>query len=105
MRHSHTAERARPMSFHFGKPILVMLVLSVTGGILLALWPGRPKNTDLVAWVSAEAHVRTYAEGDDHGTPSLVEQFRLRTGKTVDVKLLSTRAEDVRLVSMFMSDS
>jgi arabinosaccharide transport system substrate-binding protein len=93
------------MSFHFGKPILVMLVLSVVGGTVLALWPDRKQKADLVAWVSAEPHVRTYVEGDATGAPSLVEQFRRKTGKTVDVKLLSTRAEDVRLVSMFMSDS
>ena len=105
MRVSLAAEGVAPMSFHFGKPILVMLVLAVTGGTLLALWPDRSQKADLTVWVSAEPHVRTYVEGDDHGTPSLVEQYRQRTGKRVDVKLLSTRAEDVRLVSMFMSDS
>jgi arabinosaccharide transport system substrate-binding protein len=93
------------MSFHFGKPILVMLVMAVTGGALLAIWPDRRSHTDLVCWVSAEAHLRTYAEGDAAGAPGLTEQFRRQTGKSVDVKLLSTRAEDVRLVSMFMSDS
>jgi arabinosaccharide transport system substrate-binding protein len=96
------------MPFHLGKPILVMLALSVLGGVALAIWPRPHRNADLVLWVSAEPHLRTYAGGDAAATgsaPSLVEQFHRRTGKRVDVQMVSTRSEDVRLVSKFMSGS
>src|SRR5689334_20191745 len=90
------------MSFHLGKPILVMLVLAVVCGIGIGLRPAARPPANLVVWVSAEAHRATYADSDD-ARSSLVEQFHQRTGKSVDVQLVSTRTEDVRLTSKFMS--
>jgi arabinosaccharide transport system substrate-binding protein len=92
------------MTFSLGKPILVMLVLTVVGGACLAFWPESRPSADLVLWVSAEPHLRTYTGAGLPGNrPSLIDQFRLKTGHTVQVQIVSTRSEDVRLVSMFMS--
>src|SRR3982750_2647278 len=95
------------MSFHLGKPILVMLVLSVVCAVGLALRPGtRRDGADLGVWVCAEVHQKTYAgDGRPATRPTLVEQFRRRTGKRVAIEMVATRSEDVRLVSMFMSDA
>src|SRR5258706_16235636 len=94
------------MSFHLGKPILVMLVLAVVCAAGLALRPGKHDRPDLLVWVFADIHLKTY-QGDGRPTtqPTLVEQYRRRTGKRVGIELVATRSEDVRLVSMFMSDS
>lgn len=93
------------MTFSLGKPILVMLVLAVVGGACLAFWPENRRTADLVLWVSAEPHLRTYAGAEDlpGSRPSLIDKFHSRTGHSVQVQLVSTRSEDVRLVSMFMS--
>jgi arabinosaccharide transport system substrate-binding protein len=95
------------MSFHLGKPILVMLVLSVVCAVGLALRPtARRDGADLLVWVFAEVHQKTYAgDGRPATRPTLVEQFRQRTGKRVAIEMVATRSEDVRLVSMFMSDA
>jgi arabinosaccharide transport system substrate-binding protein len=94
------------MSFYLGKPILVMSVLAVACGTGLALRSSHQERPDLLVWVFAEIHQKTYAgDGTPSTQPTLVEQFQKRTGKTVGVELVATRSEDVRLVSMFMSDS
>src|SRR4051812_28868064 len=50
------------MSFHLGKPILVMLILAVVCAAGLALRPGKRRDgADLVVWVFAEVHQKTYA--------------------------------------------
>src|SRR5690242_8021866 len=86
------------MSFHLGKPIGVMLVLTLVGGAGMAFRSGgRAPKSDLVLWVSAPQHKETYA--------GLVEPFRARTGTSVDVQYMATRSLDVRLLSLFMSDS
>src|SRR4051794_35065192 len=87
------------VSFHLGKPIAVMLALAVGGGAWVGLRPAPPRGADLVVWVSAKAHEDTYVGG------GLVEAYQRRTGKRVAVELVSTRSEDVRLVSLFMSGS
>jgi arabinosaccharide transport system substrate-binding protein len=100
------ASETAPMSFHLGKPILVMLILSVACALGLAFRPDTRRRTDLRLWVFDDLHRRTYqGDGSPSTRPSLVEQFRQRTGKSVGIELVATRAEDVRLVSMFMSDA
>lgn len=89
------------MSFHLGRPILVMLVVSLLCAVVLGVRSGRERRADLTLWVFDEQQQRIYTEG----SPSLIEQFRQQTGKSVRVELVPTRAEDVRLTSMFMSDS
>jgi arabinosaccharide transport system substrate-binding protein len=95
------------MSFHLGKPIAVMLLVSVVCGVVLALRPAKRERADLTLWVFADTHYKTYrGEGSEPSTkPPLVEQFRQRAGKSVEVELVATRSEDVRLLSMFMSNS
>src|SRR3954464_5985943 len=94
------------MSFHLGKPILVMLFLA--GVCAAGIWmrPAGAGKADLTVWVSADAHRKTYVgDGTPGAGPSLVEQFERDHHKSVDVQLVSTRSEDVRLTSKFMSDS
>src|SRR5436190_79533 len=95
-------DNAGRVRFHLGKPILVMLVLAAVSGVGVALRKDSGPSDNLVLWVSAEAHRKTYVDG---GANSLVEQFRRRTGRGVTVERLATRSEDVRLVSLFMSGS
>jgi arabinosaccharide transport system substrate-binding protein len=90
------------MSFHLGKPVLVMLVLAVVSGATLWLRPERP-HADLTVWCFAESHVNSYiGDGTVTGeTPA--HRFTRLSGKSVDFLLISSRAEDVRLLSMFNS--
>ncbi len=82
------------MSFPLGKPVLVMLVVAVVSGAVVMLRPPRA-HTDLTFWTFADSHADTYR--------SITGVFEKQTGKTVDVQLLSGRAQTVRLESMFMS--
>ncbi|WP_428939280.1 ABC transporter substrate-binding protein [Fontivita pretiosa] len=82
------------MSFHLGKPILVMLLVALVSGAVIAL-RDTPPQKDLTLWVFAEGHAITYR--------SIIGQFERETGKSVEIHHLSTRAENVRLESMFMT--
>lgn len=91
---------------NLGKPILVMLVIAAVSGAGLCLRPGPAPRPEMVLWVFSESHARTY-RGDGQQMsqqPPLVELYRRRTGTSVGVQLLSARAENVRLESIFMSD-
>lgn len=92
------------MSFHLGRPIFVMIVLAVVCAVGLALRSSERKRPDLLIWVFDEQHRKIFENGSA-GAPSLLDQFQRETGKTVGIELVGTRAEDIRLVSMFMSDS
>jgi ABC-type glycerol-3-phosphate transport system substrate-binding protein len=93
------------MSFHLGRPIFVMTVLALLCGAGLALRSGEKKRADLLMWVFDEQHRRIFEGNASSGGASLIDRFEKETGKTVGIELVSTRAEDIRLVSMFMSDS
>jgi len=95
------------MSFHLGKPVLVMLLLAAISGAVLVCQHGSSPRADLELWVFADSHARTYRGDLDKPPwpPTLVEQYQNLTGKTVAVKLLSARAEDVRLGGLFMGDA
>jgi ABC-type glycerol-3-phosphate transport system substrate-binding protein len=82
------------MSFHLGKPILVMLLLAVASGGFI-LWHRSPPRADLVLWVFTDIHADTYRP--------ILDEFTRQTGKTVSIQTLTTRAENVRLESMFMT--
>ena len=83
------------MSFHLGKPILVLLVLAlISGGVVALRKP--PRKADLTLWVFADSHYKLYGP--------LVSQFEAKHGVTVNLKIVKPRAEDVRLLQMFMSD-
>ena len=68
------------MSFHLGKPILVMIVLAgVCGGGLL-LRSKTSKRGDLVLWVFAEAHAKTYGGDGSSSGASLLDEFQKKSG-------------------------
>ncbi len=56
-----------PVSFHLGKPILVMLVLAAIGALVVTARPAR-KRTPLNVWVYAESHQRAYTGRDSIAT-------------------------------------
>jgi arabinosaccharide transport system substrate-binding protein len=85
------------MSFPLGRPILAMIVCSVIAGSAM-LFRHPQANADLTLWVSAELHARMYRDG----SPSLLEEFHSRTGKSVRLDLIAAPALDVRLLSLFM---
>lgn len=91
------------MSFHLGKPILVMLILGALCGALIVFRPGGGQRADLVVWVFADPHAKTYRGDGNAPRPTLIERFHHKTGLTADVQLIGDRAENVRLVSIFMS--
>src|SRR6185437_14016162 len=83
------------MSFHLGKPILVMIVVALVAAALTGI-PAKEKKADLTLWVFAEQHRDVYK--------SILDDFRKQTGVTVDVQLVSATAMDLRLSSLFMTD-
>ncbi len=76
-----------------------MLLVAAISGTMILLRPAKPKRADLVLWIFADTHQQTYCAGE----PSLVQTFRQRTGKDLDVQLIAYRALSVRLMSIFMS--
>ncbi len=103
MDHPFTPE-SRGISFHLGKPILVMLIVAGLCGGALLLRPGARPRGDLVLWVFAEAHAKTYGGDGSTSGPTLLDSFKKKTGLTAEMQVIFDRAENVRLVSMFMSD-
>jgi ABC-type glycerol-3-phosphate transport system substrate-binding protein len=96
------------MRFAAGMPILVLMVVAVISGAVVCLRPPLARS-ELVVWCFADSHARTYRDplpqpGGGVG-PSLLEQFERLTGITARVDLIGERAEDVRLVSLFMSNA
>ncbi len=83
------------MSFHLGKPILVMLVVALVSAALTGI-PSKEKKADLTLWVFAEQHRNVYK--------SVLDRFYAETGVTVDVQLVSAQAMDLRLNSLFMTN-
>ncbi|HYE21539.1 MAG TPA: extracellular solute-binding protein [Tepidisphaeraceae bacterium] len=92
------------MAFHLGKPILVMLGISATCAAVLWFRPAAPPRGELLLWVFAEAHARTYGGEPDQKAPSLLKSFQDKTGLRTDMQLIFDRALGVRLISMFMAD-
>lgn len=82
------------MQFPLGKPVLMMIVLSLVGaaGLLLTTDARRAR---LEVWAFGEAEVASWRD--------LASTYQARTGQTVDVREVSTRAIDTRLLSLFMS--
>lgn len=82
------------MSFHLGKPILIMMLIAVASG-LAVLGQRDEKQADLTVWVFNKSHAQAYR--------LIAPEFTRRTGLSVDVKLIASRALNVRLESIFMS--
>jgi arabinosaccharide transport system substrate-binding protein len=87
------------VSFPLGRPILAMIITAILAGTLILFRHSRSR-ADLTLWVSADLHARMYQQRIDG--PSLLDQFHIRTGKTVRLDLMNTQAMDVRLLSLFM---
>ncbi|MEO6434584.1 MAG: extracellular solute-binding protein [Tepidisphaeraceae bacterium] len=83
------------MNFHLGKPILVMIVLSLLSGLMVLARPSAKKG-QLTVWVFAHSHHRTYMP--------LCETFAREHNVTVNLELLNGRAMIVRLGQLFMAD-
>ncbi len=77
-----------------------MMALSLISGVALAL--RAPRNqADLTAWCFAESHVTSYVGNPRFPGEPPARRFTRLTGKTADFLLISGRAEDIRLISMF----
>jgi len=83
------------MSFHLGKPILVMIAVAMICGVVIWARPNQ-RRADLTVWVFADSHYRAYQP--------LVAQFERETGLKVNLNLIAGRALNLRLSSLFMSD-
>lgn len=92
------------MSFHLGKPIAVMILLAVVSGVL-ALRTPPVERADLRVWAFAGSHVRSFRNPDPATGVSLIGLYQQRTGRSVRVDQLATRALDIRLISLFMNDT
>src|SRR5690554_6868471 len=90
------------MSFHLGKPIGMMILLSLISGTVILCLP-EPPRADLRVWVFAESHARSYRDAGAGSGPSLSDLFEARTGRSVAVYLVHVRALDLRLISLFMN--
>src|SRR5687768_9921274 len=83
------------MSFHLGKPILVMMVIALIAGAVVAVRPEQQK-ADLTVWVFADSHYKSYKP--------LIPEFERKHNVKVNLNLLNMRALAIRLTSLFMAD-
>ena len=84
-----------PMSFHLGKPILVMMVLAgVTGA---ATWVRRePAPKGLTLWVFADAHYSSYKPE--------IARYGQESGILVDMQIVQVHAMGRRLQAIFADE-
>jgi arabinosaccharide transport system substrate-binding protein len=89
------------MTFHLGKPILLMIVVALACGVYSLTRTSTPR-ADLVFWTFADSHAVSY-RGDRNTPPgtSLVDQYRARTGRSVEAMLINGNALNLRLTAMF----
>src|SRR4051794_24077984 len=85
----------RDMQFPLGKPILIMTLLSLLGAATLLSTNRNAPRADYEVWAFGQTEITAWR--------SLAGAYQARTGKTVDVKEVSPRAIDTRLLSLFMS--
>jgi arabinosaccharide transport system substrate-binding protein len=83
------------MSFHLGKPILVMIIIAMITGAAVALRP-RYRQADLTMWIFAQSHYKSFEP--------LIPSFQKENNVRLNLELLSFQAEQMRLRSLFMSD-
>jgi ABC-type glycerol-3-phosphate transport system substrate-binding protein len=91
------------MRFPLGKPVLAMILLALLSAGLILIRP-TPERADLTVWCFNDIHASVYRDAPPGGE-SLVDEYRRRFGQSVSVELIQQRAEDARLVSLFMSDA
>ena len=83
------------MTFHLGKPILVLMVLALMSGAVVAFRPEQRK-ADLTVWVFADSHFKSFEP--------LIPSFERKHNVKVNLNLLNGRAMSVRLGQLFMAD-
>ncbi len=76
------------MAFPLGKPILVLMIVALAGGVAIALHPSQTR-APLVMWTFNDLHAQSYREALAQKEPR------------VDVKLVNVSAESIRLAAMF----
>jgi ABC-type glycerol-3-phosphate transport system substrate-binding protein len=84
----------------FGRPVLVLFMISLASGSAVLMRP-EPRRADLNVWTFSTSHARSFVGTDPEarGT-SLVGRFEQRTGRSVNVSVLAHRGMEVRLMSM-----
>lgn len=89
------------MTFSPGKPILFLLMAAMLSGLGISLLGrGGSQRADLRVWVFDESHAASYRNPGLSGG-SLTDAYPQRTGQSVEVKLIPSRALDARLISLF----
>ena len=92
------------MSFHLGKPILVMVILAIISGVVVLRRSAAP-GADLTVWVFAQSHAESYrGDGTEHSRPTLVELFEQKYGRSAEVKLIQNNALNLRLMAIMDRD-
>ena len=71
----------------------MLVVAAISGGVLL--FRREPPASVLTVWVFADSHARLYRP--------LEPQFESKSGQSLEIELITTRALNVRLMSLFMS--
>ena len=91
------------MSFPPGKPLLLILLFTIAGGLcLLALGARGPQRPDQTIWVFDASHADTYLKPSGDQAP-LVDLYSQQTHRSVQVQLQASRALDARLLSLILS--
>jgi arabinosaccharide transport system substrate-binding protein len=85
------------MQFHLGKPILVMIVIALLSAIVIARRGSNDHvKADLDVWAFADAHYKAFRP--------LVDEYEREHHVKVNLELVVTRATNVRLASLFMTN-
>src|SRR5438067_342869 len=82
------------MSFHLGKPVLVMIAIALITAPIALFRPAQHK-ADLTFWVFADSHFKTFSP--------LIPEFERDTGLSVNMNLVQNRAMNIRLSSQFLT--
>src|SRR3954469_15602786 len=91
------------MAFHLGKPVAAMMFVSAVSGSLMLLFRPAPR-AEVKGWGLGVSDANSYRDRDK-GRPSLIEQYEKTRGRRVEVSLIAAKAEDIRLMALFGSDS
>lgn len=82
------------MTFNLGKPILVMMCVSVLTGALILMRPGKGRG-DLLLWTFTSNHMRIHR--------TIIPAFEKRTGCSVRGDVIGGRALGIRLSSLYLT--
>ncbi len=94
-------DNPRPIMRQMGQPMVVLLILAAVTGAVEQLRPP-PVRANLTAWVFTDDEAATFRQAPVGGK-CLVERYKEKTGQSIQVQLLSQRALDSRLMSLFLA--